>query len=227
MSEILSHHKVDEYYREGLKYPAFINTLNEYQQRKVLEVCEAGIRKATDYLFKTMELNLRSPNLERNLEVVREVMMGKQLRLREALYAALNKQKQPVQDFEAVLKVVNVLKEEPKPIKKKSSEAENFRSYINSSLPEDKLNEILEIGVNLKAARLTSFLFALEAEEILKRGFLKKELGKKFNMVIEQFSYERTKQALGQQFDKCEGKDPKRVEEIDKFREVIKSLLKL
>ena len=256
MSEILSHYKVDEFYREGLKYPAFITTLNEYQQRKVLEVCEASIRKGSIHLQRIIELNLDNLN-ERNLDVAREVIMGKQLRLRNALWLALGilKKDEPMQqivpsdkerehqktesftsELNAIAKeLVAALNNRLEPEQKTKSKVkkvhqqkvDSFSSYINKKGNNGDLEKILEIGNGLRASKLASFLFALDAEGILKTGFLEQGLMMQHSMVIEQFSFTNTKAALGQELKKCEGANPKRKEEIAKFQNTIKSILQL
>jgi hypothetical protein len=251
MSEILSHQKVDEYYREGLKYPAFINTLNEYQQRKVLEVCEDSIRKGSFQLYSVIELNLDNLN-ERNLDVAREVIMGKQLRLRNALWLALGilKKDEPMQQIvpsvkerehqkteaylselndkvkELVAALNNRLEPEQKEstTKKESPQALTFSSFLNEIHSEEKMAVILEIGKHLPAYKLASFLFALEAEGILKKSFLEIQLINQLEMVIEQFSYNSTKAGLSSAIIECKGKARLRIRDMNRFRVKIQGI---
>jgi hypothetical protein len=209
MSEILSHHKVDEYYREGLKYPAFINTLNEYQQRKVLEVCNAGISKATDYLNKTIELNIGNPNLERNLEVVREVMMGKQLRLREALLLALGTMKK--------------VEPEPKPksIKKGSKELKVvFDNYLTNFNSELKKKEVLDL-MPTETAQVASFITAMKEAGFLSSDFFELNKTLQHRLLKNRFNLDFSYAGYVQQMNMINHEDITRMSDIKLYLKVL------
>jgi hypothetical protein len=157
-------------------------------------------------------MNKDRSGFDHNMTAVREGLLGDKLRLRAALYSALGIEAQPEQKESTT--------------KKESPQAESFNSYINQIHSEAILALILEMGKGLNASKLSSFLFALEAEGILKPSFLGIQLNKQDEMVREQFSFNQKKQALSSQIILCKEKDRCRLKDIKYFRQRVQEIIK-
>lgn len=182
MDKRISDRQASDYYLEALNRPAFIKDLSEYEQRRILELCEEAIMKGSYHLALAIEWNKDSPNIELNSKVVKEALLGKQLRLRNELQKALGA----------------ALNEEPI----KAPDLPSFDSFLNKIAEESKLQQIISIGNDLKATPLVAFLFALKEEGLLQERFFDNQLKTLNEIVINQFKYPTSKQALGQALDR-------------------------